>query len=73
MISQPNNIDFATLDSVLKGIGCMVRNKGSSHFFYKQPNSSTSITIPKAKPVLKCYIIQVIKLFRLKEIYDEIT
>jgi len=73
MLSQPNHIDFETLDSVLKGIGCTVRNNGSSHYFYKHPDLSTAITIPKARPVKHCYVIQAIKLFGLKEKYDEIN
>jgi len=59
MISQPNTVAFETLDSVLKGIGCTVRNNGTSHHFYTHPDCSTSITIPKARPVKRCYVIQV--------------
>lgn len=71
MISQPNDIDFKTLDFVLKEIGCTVRNNGSSHYYYKHPEKSISVTIPKASPIKRCYVIQIFKLFGLKELYDE--
>lgn len=72
MISQPTNIDFKTLDTVLKGLGCEVRNNGGSHNVYKHPDYPDPITVPKAKPIKRCYINRIIKLFGLKEKYDEI-
>ena len=73
MISQPTSIDFKTLDSVLRGIGCKLRSPGGSHYVYIHPNVTLPLSVPKAKPIKKCYIIQAIKLFGLKEKYDEIT
>jgi len=73
MLSQPTTIDFETLDSVLRENGCTVRNKGSSHYFYKHPDLLTSTTIPKARPVKRCYVIQASKLFNLQEKYNEIS
>ncbi len=73
MISQPNDIDFETLDSVLRGIGCKVRNPGGSHYVYIHPNVTLPLSVPKAKPIKNCYIIQAIKLFGLQEKYNEIN
>jgi|AntAceMinimDraft_17_1070374.scaffolds.fasta_scaffold553788_2 predicted RNA binding protein YcfA (HicA-like mRNA interferase family) len=73
MLSQPTNINFKTLDSVLKGIGCTVRNTGGSHHVYEHPDYFFPISIPKANPIKRRYIIQVINQFGLKEKHDEIN
>lgn len=73
VLSQPSNIGFETLDSLLREIGCTVRNTGSSQYFSKHPNLLTSLTIPKARPIKRCYGIHAIKLFTQKEKYNEIS
>jgi len=73
LVSQPNDVDYAELRYVLLGIGCIER-KGAkgSHVIFSHPKVGIVITVPVQKPLKRNYIMQVIKLFALKEDYDEI-
>lgn len=73
LLSQPNDIDYDELRYVLLRLGCVERNGGKgSHVVFSHPATGDRITVPVQKPLKRCYIIQVIKMFRLKENYDEI-
>ena len=73
ILSQPNDIDYDELRYVLLYLGCVERNGGKgSHVIFSHPATGARITVPIQKPLKRCYIIQVIKMFRLKENYDEI-
>lgn len=74
LLSQPNDIDYDELRYVLLGLGCVERDGGKgSHVVFSHPDTGERITVPVQKPLKRCYIIQVIKMFGLKEKYDEVT
>jgi len=66
-------VDYEELRYVLLGIGCIER-KGSkgSHVVFSHPKAWIVIIVPIQKSLKRSYIMQVIKLFALKENYDEI-
>jgi len=74
LLSQPNDVDYDELRYVLLGIGCVERNGGrGSHVVFSHPKTGIVVTVPVQKPLKRCYIVQVINLFGLKENYDEIV
>ncbi|NLA93055.1 MAG: type II toxin-antitoxin system HicA family toxin [Spirochaetales bacterium] len=73
LVSQPNNGDYEELRYVLLGIGCSERMGGKgSHVIFTHQKAEISITVPIQKPLRRSYVLNVIKLFGLKETYDEI-
>lgn len=73
LVSQPNDVDYEDLRYVLLGIGCIERNGGrGSHVVFSHKKTGIVVTVPIQKPLKRTYIVQVIKLFGLKENYDEI-
>jgi len=74
MISQPNGIRYSELEYVLKKIGCVKREGTGSHVVFYYAKYDETQTRPKHKPTIKkCYIINVINSFKLKEYVDEIS
>lgn len=74
LLSQPNDIAYDELRYVLLGLGCVERNgERGSHVVFVHSVTGERITVPVQKPVKRCYIVQVIKMFGLKEKYDEIA
>lgn len=73
LISQPNNVDYEELRYVLLALGCVERNGGrGSHVIFTHKKMGIVVTVPIQRPLRRTYIVQVIKLFGLKESYDEI-
>lgn len=73
LVSQPNDVDYEDLRYVLLGLGCVSRNGGKgSHVVFSHKKTGIVVTVPIQKPLRRSYIVQVIKLFGLKEQYDEI-
>ena len=73
LVSQPNDVDYDELRYVLLGLGCVERNGGrGSHVVFSHQKTGVVVTVPIQKPLKRNYIVQVIKLFGLKENYDEI-
>lgn len=71
LLSQPNDIDFNELRYVLLSIGCHERQGKGSHVIFSNPTTGTRLSVPVQKPLRSCYVNKVIKLFELKEKYDE--
>ena len=54
---SPKDVRFEEIDRLLQGVGGFeMRNKGTSHYTYSHPDLIEIITIPKNKPIKKCYI-----------------
>ncbi|MDA3823364.1 MAG: type II toxin-antitoxin system HicA family toxin [Bacteroidales bacterium] len=65
IINNPKNVTFDDLDKIMKGLGYVRRNNGSSHYIYTLPGCYP-ITIPKHKPVKEIYVKKVIELLDLE-------
>ena len=73
LVSQPNNVNYEELRYVLLGLGCNEKKGGrGSHVIFSHKKARIVITAPIQKPLKRSYVLNVIKLFGLKEKYDEI-
>ena len=64
---NPKDVKFEDIDKLLVVHGGFKRREGKgSHFVYKHPmlnNIQDYVTIPRAKPVKKVYILRALRLF----------
>ena len=72
ILQNKKNIDFETLDKVLKHFEyeCKQPGRGSSHYVYRKSNED-KITVPKNKPIKEVYVKEIIKRLKLEEWYEK--
>lgn len=65
--SNPKDVKFEDIDKLLVRYGGFLKREGKgSHFIYKHPdltNIQDFVTIPRAKPVKKVYVLKALRLF----------
>lgn len=73
ILQNPANITFEDLSRLLEGLGFARRQPtgGSSHYIFRKPGLPFHFSVPKAKPVNKTYVKEVIKKLNLEEWYEE--
>lgn len=73
ILQNPANVTIEDLGKLLEGLGftCRQPKGGSSHYIFRKSGLPFHFSIPKAKPVNKTYVKEVIKKLNLEEWYEE--
>ena len=76
LLRHPKDVDFTTIDLLLKDFNFECRDGKGSHYIYLWPQDKRSehprpLTIPKKNPVGEYYVKSIVKLLSLEEWYGE--
>ncbi|HBA88037.1 MAG TPA: toxin HicA [Geobacter sp.] len=73
ILHNRKNVSFDELRRMLEGFGfeCRQPKGGSSHYIFRKPGFRFPFSIPKARPVNKAYVDEVVKLLALEEWYEK--
>lgn len=73
ILQNPKNVSFDDLRRLLEGLGFESRQPkgGSSHYIFRKSGLPFHFSVPKAKPVNKTYVKEIIRKLNLEEWYEE--
>lgn len=68
ILRNQTNVDFATVDRILKDFGFIPKQprRGSSHYTYRNAETKQKITVARHKPINQCTVNEIIDLLDLE-------